>query len=105
MNETKAIVSVAEMARMWGCPGQGSTSFKRLACSRRRARQRDGRPVYTEELQKVCLEVRAETAASTASRFCFTLDESPVVHQSSEGHSHRRSGQDTDLMDPYMPSA
>src|SRR5262245_5524583 len=57
-NETKAAVTVAEMARMVGL---SRSRFYQLIGSAfpEPERQRDtGRPIYTEELQNVCLEVR-----------------------------------------------
>ena len=55
--ETKAIVSVSEMARMCGLSRARFYQLQKAGVFPAPAYQ-EGRPVYTEEQQQVCLEVR-----------------------------------------------
>ena len=56
--QTKAAVTVAEMARM--CALSRSRFYQLIgsAFPQPERQQETGRPIYTEELQQVCLEVR-----------------------------------------------
>src|SRR5258708_4026225 len=56
--ETKAAVSVAEMARMVGLSRSRFYQLIGTAFPQPRRHPQTGRPIYTEELQQVCLEVR-----------------------------------------------
>jgi len=56
-DETKAIVSVSEMARMCGLSRARFYQLQKAGVFPAPTFQ-DGRPVYTEEQQLVCLEVR-----------------------------------------------
>src|SRR6516165_11831748 len=56
--QTKAAVSVAEMARMVGLSRSRFYQLIGTAFPEPERQKGTGRPVYTEELQKVCLEVR-----------------------------------------------
>ena len=55
---TKAAVSVAEMARMVGLSRSRFYQLIGTAFPEPERQKGTGRPVYTEELQQVCLEVR-----------------------------------------------
>ena len=57
-NETKAAVTVAEMARMVGLSRSRFYQLIGTAFPEPKRQPGTGRPVYTEELQQVCLEVR-----------------------------------------------
>jgi hypothetical protein len=57
-NETKAVVSVAEMARMVGLSRSRFYQLIGTAFPQPERQPETGRPIYTEELQQVCLEVR-----------------------------------------------
>ena len=57
-NETKAAVTVAEMARMVGLSRSRFYQLIGTAFPQPERQPGTGRPVYTEELQQVCLEVR-----------------------------------------------
>src|SRR5438132_6669159 len=56
--ETKAAVTVAEMARMCGLSRSRFYQLIGTAFPHPQRQPGTGRPVYTEELQQVCLEVR-----------------------------------------------
>src|SRR5271157_1919045 len=56
--QTKAVVSVAEMARMVGLSRSRFYQLIGSAFPQPERQPGTGRPVYTEELQQVCLEVR-----------------------------------------------
>src|ERR1700678_1877599 len=56
-DETKAIVTVSEMARMCGLSRARFYQLQKAGVFPAPVYQ-DGRPVYTEEQQQVCLEVR-----------------------------------------------
>src|ERR1700680_4502144 len=56
--ETKAAVTVAEMARMCGLSRSRFYQLIGTAFPRPERQPGTGRPIYTEELQQVCLEVR-----------------------------------------------
>src|ERR1700726_808879 len=56
--ETKAAVTVAEMARMLGLSRSRFYQLIGTAFPQPERQQETGRPIYTEELQQVCLEVR-----------------------------------------------
>lgn len=56
--ETKAAVTVAEMARMVGLSRSRFYQLIGTAFPEPERQPGTGRPIYTEELQKVCLEVR-----------------------------------------------
>ena len=56
--ETKAAVTVAEMARMCGLSRSRFYQLIGTAFPRPERQPQTGRPIYTEELQQVCLEVR-----------------------------------------------
>lgn len=57
-NETKAAVTVAEMARMCGLSRSRFYQLIGTAFPEPEHHPETGRPIYTEELQEVCLEVR-----------------------------------------------
>ena len=57
-NETKAAVTVAEMARMCGLSRSRFYQLIGTAFPEPERQPGTGRPVYTEALQQVCLEVR-----------------------------------------------
>src|SRR5262245_10094898 len=57
-NETKAVVTVAEMARMVGLSRSRFYQLIGTAFPEPERQPGTGRPVYTEQLQQVCLEVR-----------------------------------------------
>src|ERR1700676_4024880 len=56
--ETKAAVTVAEMARMCGLSRSRFYQLIGTAFPPPERQPQTGRPIYTEELQQVCLEVR-----------------------------------------------
>jgi len=56
--ETKAAVTVAEMARMLGLSRSRFYQLIGTAFPRPERQPETGRPIYTEEQQEVCLEVR-----------------------------------------------
>ena len=56
--ETKAAVTVAEMARMCGLSRSRFYQLIGTAFPEPERQPGTGRPIYTEELQQVCLEVR-----------------------------------------------
>jgi hypothetical protein len=56
--QTKAAVTVAEMARMCGLSRSRFYQLIGSAFPRPERQPETGRPAYTEELQQVCLEVR-----------------------------------------------
>lgn len=57
-NKTKAAVTVAEMARMVGLSRSRFYQLIGTAFPEPERHPETGRPLYTEELQRVCLEVR-----------------------------------------------
>ena len=57
-NETKAAVTVAEMARMCGLSRSRFYQLIGTAFPEPERHPETGRPIYTEEIQQVCLEVR-----------------------------------------------
>ncbi len=57
-NEAKAAVTVAEMARMCGLSRSRFYQLIGTAFPEPERHPGTGRPIYTEELQRVCLEVR-----------------------------------------------
>lgn len=57
-NETKAGVTIAEMARMVGLSRSRFYQLIGTAFPQPRRQAETGRPIYTEELQQACLEVR-----------------------------------------------
>ena len=57
-NETKAAVTVAEMARMCGLSRSRFYQLIGTAFPQPQRQPETGRPIYTEEQQEVCLEVR-----------------------------------------------
>src|SRR6202035_4331102 len=57
-NEMKAVVTVAEMARMCGLSRSRFYQLVGTAFPQPERQPGTGRPIYTEALQKVCLEVR-----------------------------------------------
>lgn len=57
-NETKAVVSVAEMARMCGLSRSRFYQLMGTAFPQPERQPGTGRPIFTEEQQRVCLEVR-----------------------------------------------
>lgn len=57
-NEAKAAVTVAEMARMCGLSRSRFYQLIGTAFPEPERHPETGRPIYTEELQQVCLEVR-----------------------------------------------
>ncbi len=57
-NETKAAVTLAEMARMVGLSRSRFYQLIGTAFPQPERQPGTGRPVYTEQLQRVCLEVR-----------------------------------------------
>jgi hypothetical protein len=56
--ETKAAVTVAEMARMCGLSRSRFYQLIGTAFPQPERHPETGRPIYTEEMQQVCLEVR-----------------------------------------------
>lgn len=56
--ETKAVVTVAEMARMCGLSRSRFYQLLGTAFPQPERQPETGRPIYTEEQQEVCLEVR-----------------------------------------------
>src|ERR1700675_2261034 len=56
--ETKAAVTVAEMARMCGLSRSRFYQLIGTAFPQPERQPETGRPIYTEEQQQVCLEVR-----------------------------------------------
>ncbi len=56
--ETKVAVTVAEMARMVGLSRSRFYQLIGTAFPEPKRQPETGRPIYTEELQQVCLEVR-----------------------------------------------
>src|ERR1700691_4962984 len=57
-NEMKVVVTVAEMARMVSLSRSRFYQLLGTAFPEPERQPGTGRPIYTEELQKVCLEVR-----------------------------------------------
>src|SRR3954463_619830 len=57
-NETKAVVSVAEMARMVGLSRSRFYQLIGTAFPQPERPPQTGKPMYTEEQQRVCLDVR-----------------------------------------------
>jgi hypothetical protein len=57
-NETKAAVSVAEMARMIGLSRSRFYQLIGTAFPQPERQPETGRPIYTEEQQQICIEVR-----------------------------------------------
>jgi hypothetical protein len=57
-NETKTVVSVAEMARMVGLSRSRFYQLIGTAFPRPERQEETERPIYTEEQQAICLEVR-----------------------------------------------
>lgn len=58
LNDAKVVVSVAEMARMCGLSRSRFYQLIGTAFPEPQRHPETGRPIYTEELQQVCLEVR-----------------------------------------------
>lgn len=58
LNDAKVVVSVAEMARMCGLSRSRFYQLIGTAFPEPQRHPETGRPIYTEELQQICLEVR-----------------------------------------------
>lgn len=68
--ETKAIVTVSEMARMVGLSRARFYQLVRAGVFPAPAYEK-GRPIYVEELQKVCLEVRRKNCGANGKPVLF----------------------------------
>jgi hypothetical protein len=68
--ETKAVVTVSEMARMVGLSRARFYQLVRAGVFPAPAREK-GRPIYVEELQKVCLEVRRKNCGANGKPVLF----------------------------------
>jgi len=79
IDETKAVVTVAEMARMVGLSRQRFYQLMGTTFPHPLYRATTRRPFYPEELQKVCLEVRRRNCG---------IDGKPVMFYAS-GHQPR----------------
>jgi hypothetical protein len=96
--ETKAIVSVAEMARMVGLSRARFYQLQKAGIFP--APERDGetgRPFYTEQLQETCLEVRRRNCGVNGKPILFYARRTPVVPRPRKTTSPRKRGQYTDL--------
>jgi hypothetical protein len=71
-DETKAIVTVSEMARMCGLSRARFYQLQKAGIFPLPEREAEtGRPFYTEELQKVCLEVRRRNCGVNGQAILF----------------------------------
>lgn len=71
-DETKAVVSVSEMARMVGLSRARFYQLQKAGIFPQPERDEEtGRPFYTEELQKVCLEVRKRNSGVNGQSILF----------------------------------
>ena len=78
--ETKAAVTVAEMARMCGLSRSRFYQLIGTAFPQPERQPQTGRPIYTEELQQVCLEVRRRN---------WGIDGKPVLFYARRPAPHR----------------
>jgi hypothetical protein len=77
---TKAAVSVAEMARMVGLSRARFYQLQKAGVFPQPERNEEtGRPFYTEELQKVCLEVRRRNFGVNGKAVLFYARRTPVA--------------------------
>jgi hypothetical protein len=79
--ETKAAVTVAEMARMCGLSRSRFYQLIGTAFPQPERQPGTGRPIYTEELQQVCLEVRRRNCGIDGKPVLFyarRLDSAPA---------------------------
>jgi hypothetical protein len=77
---TKAAVSVAEMARMVGLSRARFYQLQKAGIFPQPERDEGtGRPFYTQELQKVCLEVRRRNSGVNGKKSLFYTARRPMV--------------------------
>jgi hypothetical protein len=76
---TKAAVSVAEMARMVGLSRSRFYQLMGTAFPAPERQPRTGRPMYTEELQKVCLGVRKRNCGIDGNPVLFYARHQPAA--------------------------
>ena len=76
--ETKAVVTVSEMARMCGLSRARFYQLQKAGVFPAPVYQ-TGRPVYTEEQQQVCLEVRRKNRGVNGEPVLFYARRRPIV--------------------------
>jgi hypothetical protein len=77
-DETKAVVSVSEMARMVGLSRARFYQLQKAGVFPAPTYQ-EGRPVYTEEQQQVCLEVRRKNRGINGQPVLFYARRRPIA--------------------------
>jgi len=77
-DETKAVVAVSEMARMCGLSRARFYQLQKVGVFPAPVYQA-GRPVYTEELQLVCLEVRRKNRGVNGEPVLFYSRRRPIA--------------------------
>jgi hypothetical protein len=71
--ETKVVVSVTEMARMVGLSRSRFYQLIGTAFPKPERQQETGRPLYTEDQQEVCLEVRRQNCGIDGKPVLFSV--------------------------------
>ena len=100
MNETKAGVSVAEMARMVGLSRARFYQLQKAGVFPAAERDREtGRPFYSEELQNTCLEVRRRNCGVNGKPILFYARRTPVVLSPRKATPQKKPDRHTDLID------
>ena len=101
MNETKAVVSVAEMARMVGLSRARFYQLQKAGIFPQSERDPETRrPFYTEELQNTCLEVRHRNCGVNGKPILFYVKRTPVAPRPRKVTAPKKQDRHTDLIDP-----
>lgn len=98
MSDTKAVVSVAEMARMVGLSRARFYQLQKAGVFPAAERDAEtGRPFYTEELQRICLEVRRRNCGVNGKPILFYAQRISIF--ASLRKSPKRQRQHADLIE------
>jgi hypothetical protein len=98
--DTKAVVSVAEMARMVGLSRARFYQLQKAGIFPEPERGTEtGRPFYTEQLQETCLEVRRRNCGVNGKPILFYSRRTPAVPSPRKTTAPRKQGQYADLID------
>jgi hypothetical protein len=101
-NETKTAVTIAEMARMCGLSRSRFYQLIGTAFPQPERQKGTGRPVYTEKLQAVCLEVRRRNCGIDGKPIIFygrRLGSSPGKPRASKPKLEAKRGDVAALVD------
>ena len=101
-NETKAAVTVAEMARMCGLSRSRFYQLIGSAFPQPERQPGTGRPIYTEALQEVCLEVRRRNCGMDGKPILFyarRLGSAPIRQKPPKPKLEAKRGDVSALLD------